>query len=367
MEDYGRAESGLGIYGQAMGQNMGIENPLYYDALQMLPSASTTTMWNMRRVQNTLLNNNRSASGAGGVRQTLSPFRFNSLANVKNVNPMQTMGSAGVSASGKNITYSPFNFMARSGNAIYGRTSAGKAAAETGQTAFARGTLGTAAAGASLMARGGNLTNVQMTNSTRAISAYASPAQMTNLNSTLSGVANRSSQASILTGSQTGGIIGNAQYSGRAVGYFQGAQAARMGTQNSLRVGANITASGSEYVSSIAKGSKAFEAGKIGARVAGSAGASLALRAAGPIGTALLVRDLAKGAGRLTARTVKLGIEATKSAQGDLTKSGFGLGYVDNSVAATSRQRGVLAISNSRLNARSALGAEAGYMHSRFG
>jgi hypothetical protein len=45
----------------------------------------------------------------------------------------------------------------------------------------------------------------------------------------------------------------------------------------------------------------------------------------------------------------------------------FGTGFKDNEVAATSRARGVMAIQNSRLNARSLLGSEASMMAAHFG
>lgn len=57
---------------------------------------------------------------------------------------------------------------------------------------------------------------------------------------------------------------------------------------------------------------------------------------------------------------------AATSFRGNIGKSGFGNGYKDTSAAATSRQRGVLAIQNSRLNARSMLGAEGSLMASHF-
>ena len=64
------------------------------------------------------------------------------------------------------------------------------------------------------------------------------------------------------------------------------------------------------------------------------------------------------------ADALKAGI---KSFKGQIDKSPFGMGYVDNEVAATSRARGVMAIQNSRLNARSLLGNEASMLHAHFG
>jgi hypothetical protein len=80
-----------------------------------------------------------------------------------------------------------------------------------------------------------------------------------------------------------------------------------------------------------------------------------------------MVTDVAK----LGMQGVKSGIDfakdAVKSYRGTIDKGTMGMGYRDNTVAATSRQRGVSAIQNSRLNARSVLGSEAGAMHAHFG
>lgn len=55
------------------------------------------------------------------------------------------------------------------------------------------------------------------------------------------------------------------------------------------------------------------------------------------------------------------------SAKGGIDNSPFGRGYTDTEAASTSRARGVAAIQNSRLNARSVLGSEAGMMHAHYG
>jgi hypothetical protein len=167
--------------------------------------------------------------------------------------------------------------------------------------------------------------------------------------------------------------LGTARYSGSMAGYFQGAQSARMGTVREMKAGLHA-AKGGGYFGSAARSAVSNYAGEgtraaqILARTAGSRGVALGLRAAPGVGTAMLAYDITKGLGTLAGRGARLGIDAVKSAQGDLIKRGpMGMGYVDNSVAATSRQRGVMAISNSRLNARSFLGQEASYLHQNFG
>lgn len=84
-------------------------------------------------------------------------------------------------------------------------------------------------------------------------------------------------------------------------------------------------------------------------------------------GTASMVYDIGKGVGKMIMGGVNLGKEAVKSMQGSLNKPLFGAGFKDNEVAATSRARGVMAIQNSRLNARSMLGSEGGMLAAHFG
>lgn len=59
--------------------------------------------------------------------------------------------------------------------------------------------------------------------------------------------------------------------------------------------------------------------------------------------------------------------DAVTSMKGSIDKPAMGMGFRDNEVTATSRSRGVAAIQNSRLNARSVLGSEGAYLHARYG
>lgn len=109
---------------------------------------------------------------------------------------------------------------------------------------------------------------------------------------------------------------------------------------------------------------------KVAAKLAGLAGTralGLAMPALNVIGTASLVYDLTKMAGQAFISAGNFAKDAVKSMQGSLHKPLFGMGYQDNEVAATSRARGVMAIQNSRLNARSLLGSEASMMAAHFG
>lgn len=82
--------------------------------------------------------------------------------------------------------------------------------------------------------------------------------------------------------------------------------------------------------------------------------------------------DLMKMGGQILKQAVinpamKAVKEGYRSFVGQAGKAPFGMGYVDNEVAATSRARGVQAIQNSRLNARSLLGSEGSMMYAHFG
>ena len=108
--------------------------------------------------------------------------------------------------------------------------------------------------------------------------------------------------------------------------------------------------------------------GKEGAKLVGARVGVAALNFANPILTAAAVYDISKmAATAVIGGGARFARDAMKSMQGSINKPAFGMGYVDNEVAATSRARGVSAIQNSRLNARSALGSEAGMMASHFG
>jgi hypothetical protein len=116
----------------------------------------------------------------------------------------------------------------------------------------------------------------------------------------------------------------------------------------------------------------AFQAGerKVALKLASRYAAAQYAKVSGPlniVGTASVAYDLGKMAATGVVSAGNFAKEAVKSMQGSMRKPLFGMGYQDNEVAATSRSRGVMAIQNSRLNARSMLGAEAGMMAAHFG
>lgn len=106
---------------------------------------------------------------------------------------------------------------------------------------------------------------------------------------------------------------------------------------------------------------------KQGAAVLGARTAAMAIPGLNLLATASLVYDLGKMGGELVKSGATLAKDAVKSMKGSIDKPLFGMGYKDNEVSATSRARGVMAIQNSRLNARSMLGSEAGMMAAHFG
>lgn len=104
-----------------------------------------------------------------------------------------------------------------------------------------------------------------------------------------------------------------------------------------------------------------------GAKVLAARGAAFAVPGLNLLATAALVYDLGKLGGAGIRSGINLIRDAGKSLQGSLNKPVFGMGYRDTEAASTSRSRGVMAIQNSRLNARSALGSEASMMAAHFG
>ena len=91
----------------------------------------------------------------------------------------------------------------------------------------------------------------------------------------------------------------------------------------------------------------------------------------GAAGRAAFAAMLAYDIGKLAGAGLKAGVnlvgDAAESVQGSIQKPIFGMGFKDTQFAATSRARGVMAIQNSRMNARSAMGSEAGMMAAHFG
>lgn len=106
---------------------------------------------------------------------------------------------------------------------------------------------------------------------------------------------------------------------------------------------------------------------KAGMKVLGARAAAMAIPGLNVVATASLIYDLGRMAGEVVKSGINLAKDANKSLQGDINKPLFGMGYKDTEAAATSRSRGVMAIQNSRLNARSMLGSEGAMMAAHYG
>lgn len=104
---------------------------------------------------------------------------------------------------------------------------------------------------------------------------------------------------------------------------------------------------------------------RVGLAVAGEA-ALAAIPGVNLIFAADMAYQLAKLGGKAIKGGINFGKDAMKSMQGSMAGGMFG-SYKDDEVRATSRARGVAAIQNSRLNARSLLGSEGAMMASHFG
>jgi hypothetical protein len=115
------------------------------------------------------------------------------------------------------------------------------------------------------------------------------------------------------------------------------------------------------------KGVAKMAATKAGAKFLGARAAAFAIPGLQVVAAASLIYDLGKMGGEIVKSGIDLARDANRSMQGSMGKPLFGMGYRDTESAATSRARGVMAIQNSRLNARSALGSEASMMAAHFG
>jgi hypothetical protein len=104
-----------------------------------------------------------------------------------------------------------------------------------------------------------------------------------------------------------------------------------------------------------------------GAKFMAARGIGLAIPGLQVVAAASLIYDIGKMGGEIVKSSINLARDASRSMQGSLAKPIFGMGYRDSEAAATSRARGVMAISNSRLNARSVLGSEAAQLAAYYG
>jgi len=132
---------------------------------------------------------------------------------------------------------------------------------------------------------------------------------------------------------------------------------AEMGLQQGVR-----HSSGQILSAGVKSGNLAKAAGMVGAR-AGMAASGVLM----PAAVAWTAFDLARMGTKGVGHAASIGVDAYKSYRGDINKGILEGGFTDTEATMTSRARGVEAIQNSRLNARSILGNEAGSMAAHFG
>lgn len=203
--------------------------------------------------------------------------------------------------------------------------SAGATAGSRGLQGYFRGSLG--------FAQAGGLTGEALTGANRAVSHLA------------------------MALGQTSGLSLGMDDAGKVTGRFSGVYAGK--AQQALSEGAFKTLG--------VKRTMQAAATKQGAMVLGTRTAAMAIPGLNLLATASLVYDLGKMGGELIKSGANLAKDAVKSMKGSIDKPIFGMGYKDNEISATSRSRGVMAIQNSRLNARSMLGSEGAMMAAHFG
>jgi len=168
----------------------------------------------------------------------------------------------------------------------------------------------------------------------------------------LSGAAEQGAKKAV---TQFAGLLGEEGFLGRSGAKYVGEKGAQTLLQGSLFKEMGIKGIGEALMT------------KSGAKVLGARGLAMALPGINLLATASIIYDIGKMGGVAIKSGINLARDAEKSLQGSFNKPMFGMGYRDTEAAATSRSRGVMAIQNSRLNARSALGNEAGMMAAHFG
>lgn len=166
---------------------------------------------------------------------------------------------------------------------------------------------------------------------------------------------------------EMGGQVGKHFMKGRGVAMRAGKQLGMEGAEYTAR---NIGKYGGRAVSAAAQAGKYGKAGMQVMRTAGLMAGRVGLMAIPGVNVAMaawMVYDLAKIGTKLAGYGGRVAAEGIRSFQGGLNTGIMDQNFRDSEAAKTSRSRGVQAIQNSRLNARSVLGNEAGYMASHFG
>lgn len=386
------------------------------EVLSHLPGATTAMGWNAWRGANTLINGGFNPGNRGTRFSNHNPLRPRTWGRMSDVTTINNMGG-----------YSPFDILSRSadwgtrrvmgsqiGNMGYDRYSALRRSGILDRDIarqlkdgtigkgefFSSGTLSRISAGNRIL-RGSGETGQLLTNLGRldprlkmsiSIGGGAAPTQSGMMHYMMSSMGGRYSQfaSGYLGGTWAGAPTAverqNLVRAGTKSAYLGGVDRAvhhlaSGGLEGSTKAGFRIASSeaGQRLAASTGKavgervglGSIGHVAKISGKGAAAMVGGKVAMMATGPVGTALMAAwmayDLTKMGMSALGGAVTLAKDAVQSAQGSIAKPVMGMGYRDTTVAATSRQRGVMAIQNSRLNARSVLGTEGAQMAAHFG
>lgn len=413
-----------------MAAHMGFMSPdsFFSHVLDTIPSATKTTAWNAYRGTRTIGYGARGVDTATSISSTLNPRYLRSMPSMKAMGGRSVESANRFMKPSKykaGEAYTPFNSLAPMGNKIisgkYGIANATKNS--TGKTAlriqkysqegeaFSRGAVSRVSA-MSRVSRGSmstsNIMNFigetdkSLASAFKSSKAAISPAFASEVTSKEGAHLLAMSAQGSITGRATGymaamatGESGVARATASATGnvaYMAGSELAAkhmasIGVERVAKTGAKegfqfaVKAGGAIEKLGFKAGEKAglktvgeLALKKGGTKLAAKLGSAMALQAVPVVGQvvgALMLADMVVDIGKLGMEGVKSGIDfakdAVKSYRGSIDKGVMGMGYRDNTVAATSRQRGVMAIQNSRLNARSVLGSEAGAMHAHFG
>lgn len=374
--------------------------PLAYDLLANMPSVMATMGWNVSRVQQTILRGGSNpGTNARGIRQTFSPRYWRRMGNASNIDPTHwnriidegirdikagSRGSLGRSISTRRV-YSPFNFLASAGNFVdrnigkvpgMSGVASAMASGNSDNFAFSPGTIGRIGVGNKIMNMSAarlSRFDANIASAVREMTPDYNPAGM--FRNWDRAFAEGRIGIEELRATRIGAIdstIGG-RVSAKAVGAIRGFEAAgninitnalRAAADGNIAYGQGLDRGAQFYARMAARNDLVGKAGTFAARQGMISGAA---RAAGPIGWMLLAHDVAKLGGITAGHMFNGIIAAGKSIQGSITKPVFGVGFKDNQIAATSRARGVMAIQNSRLSARSVLGSEAAAVMSVLG
>lgn len=170
------------------------------------------------------------------------------------------------------------------------------------------------------------------------------------------------------------------EYGMRATGQIVAGAAKKAAMETALKTVAKEGLEGAAKETVLAAAEKGLTSAGVKAGTSALAGIGVEAAAGladfwNPIGWALMIKsayDITKMGGTLVKSFIidpaaKLGKDAIRSFKGSSTKGIMGQGFTETAATITNRQRGVAAIQNSRLNARSILGNEGAQMHAHFG